>query len=215
MTRARVIVADDHRMVTEGLRGVIEREFDLVETVEDGQALLAAVQRQRPDLVVLDVSMPGLNGIDAAEQLRKKDPNLKIVFLTMHRDVLYVKRAFENGASGYVLKHSAPAELITAMREALEGRTYVTPTLVGDASELVTDRSFSRRSRPSALRLTPRRREVLQLVAEGRSAKEVASILHISPRTVEYHKYRIMDDFKLRTTADVIQFALRHGLGSA
>lgn len=214
MTRARVIVADDHRMVTEGLRGVIEREFDLVETVEDGQALLAAVQRQRPDLVVLDVSMPGLNGIDAAEQLRKKDPNLKIVFLTMHRDVLYVKRAFENGASGYVLKHSAPAELITAMREALEGRTYVTPTLVGDASELVTDRSLSRRPRPSALRLTPRRREVLQLVAEGRSAKEVASILHISPRTVEYHKYRIMDDFKLRTTADVIQFAMRHGLGS-
>ncbi|HET8759836.1 MAG TPA: response regulator transcription factor [Nitrospiria bacterium] len=214
MRRARVIVADDHRMVTEGLRGVIEREFDLVEIVEDGQALLKAVQRQRPDLVVLDVSMPGLNGIDAAEQLRKHDPNLKIVFLTMHRDVLYVKRAFENGASGYVLKHSAPAELITAMREALEGRTYVTPTLVGDASELLTDRSFSRRPRPSALRLTPRRREVLQLVAEGRSAKEVASILHISPRTVEYHKYRIMDDFNLRTTADVIQFALRHGLGS-
>jgi DNA-binding NarL/FixJ family response regulator len=156
--------------------------------------------------------MPGLNGIDAAAQLRKNDPNLKIVFLTMHRDVLYVKRAFENGASGYVLKHSAPAELITAMREALQGRTYVTPSLINDASEILSSGSLSRRT--SSIRLTPRRREILQLVAEGRSAKEVASILNISSRTVEYHKYRIMDDFNLRTTADVIQFALRHGLGS-
>jgi DNA-binding NarL/FixJ family response regulator len=212
MTKARVILADDHRMVTEGLRGVIETEFELVGIVEDGQALLEAVQRQRPDLVVLDVSMPGLNGIDAAAQLRKNDPNLKIVFLTMHRDVLYVKRAFENGASGYVLKHSAPAELITAMREALQGRTYVTPSLINDASEILSSGSLSRRT--SSIRLTPRRREILQLVAEGRSAKEVASILNISSRTVEYHKYRIMDDFNLRTTADVIQFALRHGLGS-
>ena len=212
MTKARVILADDHRMVTEGLRGVIETEFELVGIVEDGQALLEAVQRQRPDLVVLDVSMPGLNGIDAAAQLRKNDPNLKIVFLTMHRDVLYVKRAFENGASGYVLKQSAPAELITAMREALQGRTYVTPSLINDASEILSSGSLSRRT--SSIRLTPRRREILQLVAEGRSAKEVASILNISSRTVEYHKYRIMDDFNLRTTADVIQFALRHGLGS-
>jgi len=212
MTKARVILADDHRMVTEGLRGVIETEFELVGIVEDGQALLEAVQRQRPDLVVLDVSMPGLNGIDAAAQLRKNDPNLKIVFLTMHRDVLYVKRAFENGASGYVLKHSAPAELITAMREALQGRTYVTPSLITAASEILSSGSLSRRT--SSIRLTPRRREILQLVAEGRSAKEVASILNISSRTVEYHKYRIMDDFNLRTTADVIQFALRHGLGS-
>jgi DNA-binding NarL/FixJ family response regulator len=212
MRKPRVILADDHRMVTEGLRGIIESDFDLVEIVEDGQALLDAVRRQRPDLVVLDVSMPVLNGIDAAAQLRKDNPNLKIVFLTMHRDVLYVKRAFENGASAYVLKHSAPAELINAMREALEGRTYVTPELVSDATELLSSGSAGRRT--SSLRLTPRRREILQLVAEGRSAKEVASILHISPRTVEYHKYRIMDDFNLRTTADVIQFAMRHGLSS-
>jgi DNA-binding NarL/FixJ family response regulator len=213
MKKPRVILADDHRMVTEGLRSIIETAFDLVEIVEDGQALLEAVKRQRPDLVVLDVSMPVLNGIDAAAQLRKDNPNLKIVFLTMHRDVLYVKRAFENGASAYVLKHSAPAELINAMREALEGRTYVTPELVSDATEIVGGASSGRRT--SSLRLTPRRREILQLVAEGRSAKEVGRILHISSRTVEYHKYRIMDDFNLRTTADVIQFALRHGLGSA
>jgi DNA-binding NarL/FixJ family response regulator len=199
-------------MVTEGLRSIIETAFDLVEIVEDGQALVEAVKRRRPDLVVLDVSMPVLNGIDAAAQLRKDNPTLKIVFLTMHRDVLYVRRAFENGASAYVLKHSAPAELINAMREALDGRTYVTAELVNDATELVSSGTSGRRS--SSLRLTPRRREVLQLVAEGRSAKEVASILHISSRTVEYHKYRIMDEFKLRTTADVIQFAMRHGLRS-
>jgi DNA-binding NarL/FixJ family response regulator len=131
----------------------------------------------------------------------------------MHRDVLYVKRAFENGASAYVLKHSAPAELINAMREALEGRTYVTPELVSDETEILSSGPSGRRT--SSLRLTPRRREILQLVAEGRSAKEVGRILQISSRTVEYHKYRIMDDFNLRTTADVIQFALRHGLGSA
>jgi DNA-binding NarL/FixJ family response regulator len=213
MTKPRVILADDHRMVTEGLRSIIETAFDLVEMVEDGKTLLEAVQRQRPDLVVLDVSMPVLNGIDAAAQLRKDNPNLKIVFLTMHRDVLYVKRAFENGASAYVLKHSAPAELINAMREALEGRTYVTPELVSDETEILSSGPSGRRT--SSLRLTPRRREILQLVAEGRSAKEVGRILQISSRTVEYHKYRIMDDFNLRTTADVIQFALRHGLGSA
>ncbi|MFZ5876611.1 MAG: response regulator [Nitrospirota bacterium] len=212
MTKPRVILADDHRMVTEGLRSIIETAFDLVDIVEDGQALLEAVQRQRPDLVVLDVSMPALNGIDAAEQLRKDNPNLKIVFLTMHRDVLYVRRAFENGASAYVLKHSAPAELILAMREALQGRTYVTRELVADAAEIMNSRVDGRRT--SSIGLTPRRREILQLVAEGRSAKEVGKILHISSRTVEYHKYRIMDDFNLRTTADVIQFAMRHGLRS-
>jgi DNA-binding NarL/FixJ family response regulator len=212
MTRARVVLADDHRMVTEGLRSIIEPEFELVEIVEDGRALLDAVQRQRPDLVVLDVSMPVLNGIDAAGHLRKADPNLKIVFLTMHRDVLYVTRAFENGASGYVLKHSAPTELITAMREALLGRRYVTPELARDMAHIPADRSSS--GKTSSLRLTPRRREVLQLLAEGRSAKEVASILHLSPRTVEFHKYRIMEDFNLRTNADVIQFAMRHGLTS-
>jgi DNA-binding NarL/FixJ family response regulator len=210
MKRPRVLLADDHKMVTEGLRSLLEPEFEIAGTVEDGRALVAAAKELRPDVIVADISMPLLNGIEAAEQLKRVDPRVKIVFLTMHPDVMYATRAFEAGASGYVLKHSAPDELVTAIREALNGRTYVTPMIAGDLMVSFMDRSRPRGEPPR--KLTPRQREVLQLVAEGRSAKEIASLLNISPRTVEFHKYRMMEDLRLRTSADLIQFAIKHGI---
>lgn len=213
MKRPRLLLADDHKIVVEGLRGLLEPEFELVGTVGDGRALVAAAEKLRPDVIVADISMPSLNGIEAVRQLRKAGSEAKIVFLTMHPDVTYATRAFEAGASGYVLKHSAPAELVTAIREALKGRTYVTSMIAKDVLETFMHKS---RQREDAVReLTPRQREVLQLVAEGRSAKEIGSLLNISPRTVEFHKYRMMEDLGLRTHAELIQFAIKHGIASA
>ncbi len=212
MKRPRVLLADDHKIVVEGLRNLLEPEFELVGTVEDGRALVAAAAELRPDVIVADISMPLLNGIEAARQIKKADSGAKIVFLTMHPDVTYATRAFEAGASGYVLKHSAPSELVTAIREALKGRTYVTPMIAKDVLQSFMDRSHKRED--VFHKLTPRQREILQLVTEGRAAKEIASLLNISPRTVEFHKYRMMEDLGLRTNAELIQFAIKHGLAS-
>ncbi len=212
MRRPRVLLADDHKIVAEGLRSLLEPEFELVGLVEDGRALVAAAQKLNPDVIVADISMPLLNGIEAARQLKKGTSQAKIVFLTMHPDVMYATRALEAGASAYVLKHAAPSELITAIREALKGRIYLTPMIAKDVLE-----SFSvgsRKARKSDLELTPRQREVLQLVSEGRSAKEIASILHISTRTVEFHKYRLMEALGIRTNAELIQYAIKHGIVS-
>ncbi|MFQ5846344.1 MAG: response regulator [Candidatus Methylomirabilales bacterium] len=212
MKRPRVLLADDHRIVVEGLRSLLEPEFELVGTVEDGRALVGAAKELDPDVIVADISMPLLNGIEAARQLKKADSRAKVIFLTMHPDVTYATRAFEAGASGYVLKHSAPSELIAAIREALRGRTYVTPMIAKDVLQSFMDRS---RQRDDPLhKLTLRQREVLQLIAEGWSAKEIASHLNISPRTVEFHKYRMMEDLGLRTNAELIQFAAKHGISS-
>jgi len=208
--RPRVLLADDHKMVVEGLRNLLEPEFDVVGVVEDGRALVAAAKDLRPEVIVADISMPLLNGIEAAEQLKKVDPQVKIVFLTMHPDVTYARRAIEVGACGFVLKHSAPSELVTAIREGLRGRTYITPRIAKDVLQLLMDRSTKRED--ALAQLTARQREVLQLVAEGHSAKEIASLLNISPRTVEFHKYRIMEGLGLRTNADLIQFAVKHGI---
>lgn len=210
MKRAKVLIADDHRMVAEGLRSLLEPEFELVGIVEDGRALLEAVEKLKPDVLVVDVSMPLLNGIDAVRLLKKRQKDIAVVFLTMHLDVAYAASAFEAGASGYVLKHSAPSELVTAIQSALMGRTYITPMLAGELLQ------FHKRNPPAQedqfARLTPRQREVLQLFAEGRSAKEVAAILQISTRTVEFHKYTIMENFGLKSTADLVKFALKHGI---
>lgn len=209
MKRARILLADDHRIVAEGLRGLLEPEFELVGIVEDGRALLAAAEKLRPDVIVADISMPLLNGIDSVRQIKKTHERIKVVFLTMHPDVTYAASAFEAGASGYVLKHSAPAELITAIHSALSGKTYVTPLLAGELMQFFKEKPDNR---DETTRLTRRQREVLQLLAEGRSAKEIATILNISPRTVEFHKYRIMDDLGLKTPTDLIQYAIRHGI---
>ena len=212
MKRARVLLADDHRIIVEGLRGILEPEFELVGAVEDGRALVAAAQKLNPDVIVADISMPLLNGIEAAQQLKRANSPAKIIFLTMHPDVTYATRALEAGALGYVLKHSASSELIAAIREALKGRVYVTPMIAKDVLQSFMDGSYN--SGRTSLELTPRQREVLQLLAEGRSAKEIANILHISARTVEFHKYRIMDDLDLHTNAALVQYAVKHGITS-
>ena len=209
MRRPRVLLADDHKIVTEGLKGLLEPEFELVGTVEDGRALLAAAEKLRPDVIVADISMPLLNGIDSVRQIKKGHGEIKVVFLTMHPDVTYAVSAFEAGASGYVLKHSAPTELVTAIRSALNGKTFVTPLLAGEFMQHAKERTGQRDEFTS---LTPRQREILQLLAEGHSAKEIATVLNISSRTVEFHKYRIMKDLGLKSAAELVHYAVRHGI---
>ncbi len=210
MGRARVLLADDHRIVAEGLRALLEPEFELVGIVEDGRAMLDSAEKLRPDVVVVDVSMPLLNGIEAVRQLKKKNKDIAVVFLTMHVDVTYAASAFEAGASGYVLKHSAPSELITAISSALKGRTYITPLLAGELLQFHKQKPQDQSDKGE--KLTMRQREVLQLLAEGRSVKEIARILDISSRTVEFHKYSMMEVLGLKTSAELVRFAVKHGI---
>ena len=210
MNRPRIILADDHRIVLEGLRSLLQSEFDLVGTAENGVDLVELAQRTNPDVIVTDISMPLLNGIDAVRKLRESGVQAKIVFLTMHPDVVYATRAMEAGASGYVLKHSAPDELIAAIHEVLRGGAFISTSLRNPAlDELLHP---SRRHVKKTVELTARQREVLQLLAEGKSAKEIAGVLGISSRTVETHKYNIMDDLGVKTTAELVQHAIKHGL---
>ena len=208
--RPRVLLADDHLLVAEALKSLLATEFDLVGVVEDGRALVEAAGTLRPDVIVADVTMPRLNGIDALVQLRQSGDRVPVVFLTMHRDVTFARRALEAGASGFVLKHSAPAELVLAIRAALDGRTYLTPQLAGEV--LASMKQGPQTARDPVVSLTPRQREVLQLLAEGRSAKEIAATLSISTRTVEFHKYQLMETLGLHTNAELIHFAIKHGL---
>ncbi len=208
MKRPRILVADDHRIVAEGLKGILEPDFELVEIVEDGRQLVEAARRLLPDVILADISMPLLNGLDAIEQLRRTGCTAKVIFLTMHKDATYAARALGAGASGFVLKHSASSELVAAIRESLLGRTYVTPSVAQSLEEVPVSRSQTAAGSPP--KLTPRQREVLQLFAEGLSAKQVAESLYISTRTAENHKARIMKQLGLSTTADLVQYALRH-----
>jgi DNA-binding NarL/FixJ family response regulator len=212
MNKPTVLLADDHKIVAEGLRALLEPEFELADTVADGRALMDAVEKIHPDVIVADVSMPLLNGIDAVRQIKKTDPDIRVVFLTMHSDVAYAAEAFEAGASGYVLKHSAPSELITAIREALQGRTYVTPMIAGELMEAY--KKGKHVGNDAAGKLSTRQREVLQLLCEGKVAKEVAGILNISTRTVEFHKYKIMEMLDIKTFAELVQFAVKHRIVS-
>jgi len=210
MSKARILLADDHRIVIEGLKKLLEPDYDVVGTVEDGRALIAAVAELQPDVVVADVSMPHLNGIEAVRQIKEKSPQIKVVMLTMHHDVQYAVRAFEAGASGFVLKASASNELITAIGEAMRGKTYVTPLIAGD---LIQSYREGKANPEIGLRqLSARQREILQLVAEGRSAKEIGRALNISARTVESHKYQIMEALNVKTSAELVQFAIKHGI---
>lgn len=213
MTKASILVADDHTLFVEALQKVLEPEFDLVGSVADGRALLDAAPRLDPDIILLDLSMPLLNGIDAAQQLRRLAPGAKLVFLSMHGDPTYVTEAFRAGASGYVLKRASAAELIQAIRSALRGQTYLSPML---AKDVLTPLLHGKQPLGSAqTQLTLRQREVLQLVAEGRSLKEIASILCVSVKTVEFHKTRIGKQLGLHTTADLTKYAVSHGLVSS
>jgi DNA-binding NarL/FixJ family response regulator len=207
-----VLLADDHAIVVEGLRRVLEPDFEVVGVVADGLALVKAAEKIRPDVIVVDVSMPHLNGIDAARQIRATNQRTKIVFLSMHPDVVYASEALQAGGSAYVLKSSAGVEILTAIRETLRGGTFVTPAI--DKGTLDAQIRRDQRS-PDVLRtLSPRRREVLQMVAEGRTTKEIAEILQISPRTVEFHRYRAMESLGLHTVAELVQYAIKHRMVS-
>jgi len=208
--RPRVLLADDHCIVAEGLKSLLAADFELVDVVEDGRALVAAAKKLRPDVIVADITMPHLNGLDALPHLKKDNPDVKVVFLTMHKDVAYARRALESGGSGFVLKHSAATELIDAIRAALSGKTYLTPALAGDVLQAM--RRAPETTDDPVARLTPRQREILQLLAEGRSAKEIGAALDISARTVEFHKYQMMETLGLRANAELVHFAIKHGI---
>lgn len=212
MTKPRLLLADDHSLVIEGIRRILEDHFDVVGAVEDGRALVEAAATLRPELVLLDISMPLLNGIDAARRLKQQHPEIKIIFVTMHADRAYVNEAFKAGASGYLLKRSAGAELLQAIESVLGGNSYVTPLIAKDLIQAAVHGTGG--VPPARDLLTPRQREVLQLVAEGHSVKEIASLLGISPKTVEFHKAQIMDQLDLRTTAELTKYAITHGLTS-
>jgi DNA-binding NarL/FixJ family response regulator len=208
--RPRLLLADDHTLLREGLRFLLEPEFEVAGSVEDGQALLVAAEELTPDVILLDISMPLLNGIDAARRLRKIVPAAKLIFLTMHADADYVAEAFRAGGAGYLLKRAACSELLTAIRDVLNGRRYVSPLVASNTVELLIAATKPEGKWPRAL--TPRRRQVLQLVAEGRTRKEIAELLSISVKTVEFHKSMIMRELNLKTSADFTMYAIEHGL---
>jgi DNA-binding NarL/FixJ family response regulator len=206
----RILIADDHAVVAEGLCSILQKSYDVIGIVRDGRELLVEAPKLEPDLIVLDIGMPVLNGLDAAEQLKHFLPNVKFVFLTMKDDPNLAAAALNLGKVGYVLKHSLSSELLHAVSEVLQGNTYVTPRLRSEdwAVQELRARQFSKD-------LTPRQKEVLQLLAEGRPMKEVAQILNVSEKAIMFHKYRIMASFNLKNNAELVLFALKHHLISS
>lgn len=206
MTRPRVLLADDHRLFREACSQLLESECDVVGAVADGRTALAEAPRLRPDIVILDVAMPLLNGLDAARQLRRDMPEVRLIFLTMSEDSDVAAEAFRAGASGYLLKNSAASELLQAIREVYQGRSYLTPLVTrGVVDALLAQHEPVGKSTELSLR----QREVLQLLAEGRTMKEIAHTLKITPRTVAFHKYAMMELLGVKSSAELVQFALK------
>lgn len=208
MSRTRILLADDHTLFLDALVKLLEPEFEVVGTVSDGRALVARAPELRPDVIVLDIGMPLLNGLDAGQQVKELRPETRLIFLTQSQDANVAAEAFRRKASGYLLKNSAATELITAIREAMKGRTYVSPLIAEGMLSSISDPARIERR----VELTSRQREVLQLLAEGKSMKEVASILNVSIRTVEFHKQRLMETLDLKTNADLVRYAVKQGL---
>jgi len=202
--RPRVLIADDHGIVAAGIRALLESTCDVIGIVSDGRELLAKAPTLNPDIIVLDIGMPLLNGLDAAEELKKSRPAIKFVFLTMQDDANLAAAVLKLGEVGYVLKHAAASELMTAVSQVLEGKSYITPKL---RAQSLAEREF--RARQFSKELTPRQIEVLQLLAEGRPIKEIASILKVAEKTVMFHKYHIMEIFNLKNNAELVLFALK------
>ncbi len=206
MARPRVLLADDHALLLGAFEKLLSADCDIVGQVSDGRALVAAAEQLAPDIVVLDIAMPLLNGLEAARQIRRNSRSVKLIFVTMNEDTDIAAEAFRAGASGYVLKQSATSELLTAIRQVMAGHSYVTP--------LITEGLVGSLIRPDesgpGYELTPRQREVLQLLAEGRSMKEVGNVLNLTARTVAFHKYRIMEQLKVKSTAELVQYAVKH-----
>jgi DNA-binding NarL/FixJ family response regulator len=205
MTSTRVLLADDHELVRAAFEKLLAGECEVVGHVADGRSLVTAAEELKPDVIVLDIGMPVLNGLEAGRLIKQSAPDVKLVFLTMHEDADVAAEAFRAGASAYLLKRSAPSELLTAIRQAVHGRSYITP--------LVTEgvvASLQKNAETPSSELTSRQREILQLLAEGRSMKQIAVELNITARTVAFHKYRMMEQLKIKSTAELIQYAVKH-----
>jgi DNA-binding NarL/FixJ family response regulator len=206
MPGPRVLLADDHNLLLGAFEKLLAPECEIVGTVSDGRALVVEAQRLKPDVVILDIAMPLLNGLDAGRQIKQLRKDVKLVFVTMNEDSDLAAEAFRAGASAYLLKRSAASELLLAVREVMKGRSYVTPLV----TEGLVGSFMDAANRKPAHDLTPRQREVLQLIAEGHSMKQVAALLNVTPRTVAFHKYRMMEQLNIRSNAELIQFALTH-----
>jgi DNA-binding NarL/FixJ family response regulator len=212
MKRTRIILADDHVMLLDAIKNLLEPEFEIVGTFHDGHALLKGALELKPDVIVLDIGMPKMNGLSAGQRLKQALTKVKLVYLTMNLDPDLAAEAFRLGASGYIVKNSAATELVHGIREVLRGRSYVTPLMTkGMVGSFI--QNIERKKNPN--QLTLRQKEVLQLLAEGRSMKEAAFILHVTPRTVAFHKYTMMEHLRLRSSAELIQFAIRTSIVAA
>jgi DNA-binding NarL/FixJ family response regulator len=211
--RSRILIADDHTLVAELCKKLLETEFDVVGTVSDGRALVRAAAELKPDVIVVDVAMPILNGLDAARQVKEMLPAVKIVYLTMNPDVEIAAEAFRRGAHGYLLKTCAAAELVLSVRDILRGKSYMSPALHKDTVNFLRNQDKTLVNEDE--RLTERQREVLQLLAEGKVMKEVSTILHMSTRTVAYHKYRMMEVLGAKSTAELVRYAIKHHIVAA
>jgi DNA-binding NarL/FixJ family response regulator len=211
--RSRILIADDHTLVAELCKKLLETEFDVAGTVADGRALVHAARELKPDVIVVDVAMPILNGLDAGRQVKEMLPAVKLVFLTMNPDIEIAAEAFRRGAHGYLLKTCAAAELVLAVRDVLRGKSYLSPALSKDTVNFLRNQDKELVNEDE--RLTDRQREVLQLLAEGKVMKEVSSILHMSTRTVAYHKYRMMEVLGAKSTAELVKYAIKHHIVAA
>lgn len=210
MIKKTVLLADDHVMVAEGIKNLLSNEYEVLGIVEDGNALVQQARALKPDVIVSDISMPIMNGINAAEKIISAGGESKIILLTMHPELKYAMKALDLGVHGYLLKHSAPEELLTAIKTVLLNKTYITPTLAADIMDAYKNNQ-GRSEDPLDL-LTARQRQVLQLLAESHSAKEIANILNVSSRTVEFHKYKMVEILKLKSASELIPFAIKNGL---
>ena len=213
MTRSRILIADDHNLVAELCKRLLEGEFDVVGTVSDGRALVRAAAELRPDVIVIDVAMPILNGLDAGQQIKHMFPAVKLVYLTMNPDAELTAEAFRRGAAGYLLKTCAASDLVACVREVLRGNTYLSSRIPRETVDFL--RKQHKKLVEEQEKLTGRQREVLQLLAEGKAMKEVGAILNMTTRTVAFHKYRIMDVLGAKSSADLVKYAVKNHLTAA
>ncbi len=209
MSKPRILIAEDHTLVAEAFQKLLESQYEVLGIVADGYALISETKRLRPDILIVDMAMPLLNGLDAGREVKRSLPHVKVIFVTMNEDRELAAEALSSGASGYLLKTSASSELLRAVQEVLRGRSYITPRV---SEQLLGDFIRDAGREPHPRHLTVRQRQVLQLLAEGRSMKEAADILRITPRTIAFHKYRTMEEFDIKSNAELIRFAIREGL---
>ena len=212
MSKPRILLADDHMLILDGLRNLLERHYDLVGTVQDGHSVVNAARRLQPDLVLMDVAMPVLNGLQAGHRLREQLPNVKLLYVSMYGDTPYVEEALRIGASGYVLKRSGWEELSRAIEAVLAGKQYISPELSAALPQPSLQPSAPEDTNMRSL--TERQRQILRLVAAGYTAKEIGRMLHITSKTVEFHKGRMMRQLQLQSTVELARYALMHGLSN-